>query len=167
MKSESTQLFPPWKNAVSKVQESVKDDPELQITDAELVELFDAEYDSREYRFALLQFRETLKKSGISLLRIRNQGYKVANDSEKVNIITEQFHRRYMKSLSGLQLVLQSVKVDNLTVEERDRWTRWVVKGAMITAYEKQLPLNRVEPTLATNFDLPKLIIVPANKGNE
>jgi hypothetical protein len=157
--ARAVKKYPLYKEAADRVKETLLEDPSAIIYHQDMEKMFDAAYGTKEYNFSLMQLKGVLSMCNIELIVIRNTGYRMASDSDKVNIIAPQQHQKSVNALKKLQRVLVGADPTNMSKDERVSWEKWLTKAAMELAYENQLPLKRVQLS-PCKIDNPKPVLV-------
>ena len=121
-------------------------DKEARFTDAQLSEWLNEPAKSEEFNFAVMSVRTYLeKKEDIWLLRIRNRGYKIANDEERLTVIYLQKERRIenamfsqISCLSGVERSKLDGKMQDV-LDSRQRKTAFRLQAHMQIGRSKEL----------------------------
>lgn len=115
--------------------------------------------------FSFFQLFYTLKKDySIDLIRLKvdgHKGYKIASDSEKINIVCKKRQERIIGHLNRQLDTIVSVDVNNLSLDESIKHDRYLIKVGILklinqkplTSFTKQSLVNSSTPRLIGNDD--------------
>lgn len=130
-------LYPNWKEAVKIITES---DETIFYSDEDISELLDEPISSDKYRFNLMHLKSyLLYEKGIDFIRsespTQGKGYKIATDSEKVNITMDRLHRRIRNAAARCSEVISITDPVQITDTEKKLLDHHSGRNGMLLAF--------------------------------
>lgn len=119
------------KYTVERILEAASDNSRSEFSDQQIADWLGLPVGSDELRLAWLNVYTTLKdQHDIWLLRIRNTGYKVASDKERLTTIFQQKQRRIIYALTDQTRCLAGVSRSELDDDDKRLLDSSVTKAA-------------------------------------